>query len=483
MIVYSGGDGNAKVGPSSRPLCSMTVPMTFDAALIARYERNGPRYTSYPTSAQFSSGFGDYAYRQAALISNADPATPLSLYVHIPFCASPCFYCGCAKVVTRDVNQASAYLERLKREIVMQSRLFDARRPVRQLHFGGGTPTFFSIEQLRELLDVLADRFHLDASTIHDFAIELDPRTVRDDTLPLLRAAGFNRLSLGIQDFAPQVQAAIHRRQSIDQIASIMEQARSLGFSSVNFDLIYGLPLQTFESFTETLKQVLWLRPDRIAAYGYAHLPKLFKAQRAIRESDLPDASLRLGLLQLTVESLAGGGYEYIGMDHFALPHDELAQAHHRGGLHRNFQGYSTLPDCDLVGLGMSAIGKLGNVYSQNQRRLDTYSRAVDNGMPPIERGVALNMDDVVRRDIIQLVMCGREVRFDDIERRYALQFSKYFAYELCQLKTLADDGLIALSPNGFHVTPVGRFLLRNIAMTFDIYLRSDAARRFSRTI
>lgn len=455
----------------------------FDPALIGRYERNGPRYTSYPTAAQFYPGFDGYAYRQAALTSNADVNVPLSIYVHIPFCASPCFYCGCNKIVTRDATQAPVYLEHLKREITLQSRLFDTCRLVRQVHFGGGTPTFLSSEQLQEVLDTLADRFRLDSSATRDFAIEIDPRTVRDDTLPFLKTAGFNRLSLGVQDFDAKVQNAINRRQSVAQIAAVVDRARELGFASVNFDLIYGLPRQTVASFAATLDQVLRLRPDRIAAYGYAHLPKTFKAQRAIRDEELPDAQLRLALLQLTVETLVSAGYVYLGMDHFALPHDELARARMNGGLQRNFQGYSTLADCDLIGLGVSAIGKLGNTYSQNHRRLGDYYRAIEDGMPPVERGVSLTVDDQVRREIIQLIMCSGEVDFGAIERRYALEFSKYFSRELHELQQPFRDGLISLSPDGIRITPRGRFLIRNIAMVFDAYLRSDATQKFSRTI
>jgi oxygen-independent coproporphyrinogen-3 oxidase len=457
--------------------------MKLDAALIRRYDCHGPRYTSYPTAVQFHSGFNEQSYRRVALLSNGGSPPPLSMYVHVPFCAKPCFYCGCNKIITRDPVHAEQYLQRLQREIELQSALFERRRNVRQLHFGGGTPTYLTLGQLGALFEQLGKHFSIDRSEHREFSIEIDPRTLGASTLRELAKLGFNRLSLGVQDFDPRVQRAVNRLQTADQIAQCMLLARTLGYRSVSFDLIYGLPLQTVESFGETLATVVQMRPDRIAAYGYAHMPRLFKAQRAIRADQLPDAETRLQLLALTVERLTEAGYVYIGMDHFALPDDDLARAMRDGSLHRNFQGYSTHGDCDLIGLGVSAIGAVGNSYSQNRKDLSGYYTALDQGRLPVERGIALSIDDVLRREIIQQLMCKGELCIRQIESRYALDFNNYFANELVALNALAVDGLITSGVDTIHVTERGRSLLRTIAMVFDAYLPRAASTQFSKVI
>lgn len=457
--------------------------MKLDAALIRRYDCHGPRYTSYPTAMQFQAGFDEQSYRRVALLSNAGSPRPLSIYVHVPFCARPCFYCGCNKIVTRNPAHAEQYLQRLFREIELQSALFERRRTVRQLHFGGGTPTYLTMAQLGKLFEQLGRHFNIDRSGQREFSIEIDPRTLGTSTLSALAKLGFNRLSLGIQDFDPRVQRAVNRLQSAGQIAECRVQAHALGYRSVSFDLIYGLPLQTVDSFGETLDTVVRLRPDRIAAYGYAHMPRLFKAQRAIRANQLPDAETRLQLLALTVERLTEAGYVYIGMDHFALPDDDLVRAMRDGSLHRNFQGYSTHGDCDLIGLGVSAIGAVGNSYSQNRKDLSGYYAALDQGRLPVDRGIALSMDDLLRRDVIQRLMCQGELCMSEIEDRYALDFGDYFATELAALNALAGDGLITSEADMIYVTESGRALLRTIAMVFDAYLPRAAGTQFSKVI
>ncbi|HEY0939435.1 MAG TPA: oxygen-independent coproporphyrinogen III oxidase [Steroidobacter sp.] len=457
--------------------------MKLNAELIRRYDCHGPRYTSYPTAVQFHTGFNEQHYRRIALLSNSARPRPLSIYVHVPFCARPCFYCGCNKIITRNPAHAEQYLQRLHREIELQGTLFERRRSVRQLHFGGGTPTYLTPPQMAALFEQLGRQFNIDHSGQREFSIEIDPRTLDEQTLPALAALGFNRLSLGVQDFDARVQRAVNRIQSVAQIERCVTQARSLGYRSMSFDLIYGLPLQTLESFGKTLDTVVQMRPDRIAAYGYAHMPRLFKAQRAIRAEQLPDADTRLQLLALTVERLTDAGYVYIGMDHFALPDDDLAVAMRDGSLHRNFQGYSTHGDCDLVGLGISAIGAVGNSYSQNHKHLSAYYQALDAGRLPVERGIALSIDDEMRREIIQRLMCNGTLSMRDIESRYALEFGDYFGPELSALDALANDGLVTRDDEFIRITQSGRALLRTVAMVFDAHLRRSATMQYSKVI
>lgn len=457
--------------------------MKLNAELIRRYDCHGPRYTSYPTAVQFHAGFDEQNYRRVALLSNATAARPLSIYVHVPFCPSPCFYCGCTKIITRNPVHAEQYLQRLHREIELQGALFERRRSVRQLHFGGGTPTYLTTAQMAALFEQIGQHFSIDRSGQREFSIEIDPRTLEEGTLPALAELGFNRLSLGVQDFDARVQQAVNRIQSVEQIARSVAQSRSLGYRSVSFDLIYGLPLQTIQSFGRTLDTVVQMRPDRIAAYGYAHMPRLFKAQRAIRAEQLPTSETRLQLLALTVERLTEAGYVYIGMDHFALPDDDLVVAMREGSLQRNFQGYSTHGDCDLIGLGVSAIGAVGNSYSQNHKHLSAYYHALDRGRLPVERGIALSIDDELRREIIQRLMCNGTVSMRDIDRRYALQFDDYFSTELAALDALANDGLVTRDSESIRVTESGRALLRTVAMIFDAHLPRTASKQYSKVI
>ncbi|HET8898869.1 MAG TPA: oxygen-independent coproporphyrinogen III oxidase [Rhodanobacteraceae bacterium] len=458
---------------------------TFDAALIARYDSAGPRYTSYPTAPQFHTRFGEAELRQAIRVSNEEPIPrPLSLYVHVPFCMSPCFYCGCNRIITRDVAKADRYLERLYREIELTADLFDRDRPVRQLHFGGGTPNFLDISRMGELMESLARHFALAHAGAREFGIEIDPRFADAAYVRGLGELGFNRISVGIQDFDPAVQEAVNRIQSIEETRAVLEAARDSGFHSANVDLIYGLPKQSVSGFGRTLDEVIALTPDRIAVYGYAHLPELFKAQRQLNAADLPDPATRLDLLRLAIERLGEAGYLYVGMDHFAKADDELVKAQQNGTLQRNFQGYSTHGECDIVGLGVSAIGRVGDSYSQNARDLTGYDLALDNGRLPIARGIELDEDDRIRRDAINTLMCFDRIDMAAFGARHRLVFSEYFAAELERLAQLADDGLVELDTRTIKVTSRGRLLLRIIAMCFDAYLHSeDAAPRFSRTI
>ncbi|GAB3096083.1 oxygen-independent coproporphyrinogen III oxidase [Lysobacter terrae] len=461
--------------------------MAFDSDLLRRYDRPGPRYTSYPTAPQFHAGFGEAELRDAAAASNGDPIPRrLSLYVHVPFCASPCFYCGCNRIITRDKARGEAYLARLYREIALMAQLFDRDREVIQLHFGGGTPNFLSPEQLGEVVDTLRSQFHFSDSQERDISIELDPRFVSPDEIARLARIGFNRASFGVQDFDPAVQTAVNRIQSVEETQAVVDACRANGFRSVNVDLIYGLPKQNLDGFARTLDLVTAMRPDRIAVYSYAHLPQLFKPQRQIDAADLPDAETKLALLQLAIAKLTDAGYVYIGMDHFALPDDDLATAQARGGLHRNFMGYTTHADSDLIGLGVSAISHIGDSFSQNPRDLMSWQIALDEGRLPVFRGMRLNEDDQLRADLIQALMCQGEVPIRALERRYAIDFAEYFAEALSRLQPLAEDGLVKVERERIRVTSRGRLLLRNIAMCFDHYLdqpASVATPRFSRAI
>ena len=463
-----------------------TPAIEFDAELLARYDVAGPRYTSYPTAPSFRDDFGEFEYQRFARETNEDPIpSPLSLYVHVPFCESPCFYCGCTRLITRDHGSATRYLEHLEKEIELQSTHFDSDRTVVQLHLGGGTPNFLSATELTRLTASLASRFCLESGDERDFSIEIDPRFTAPGLMDTLALLGFNRVSLGVQDFDLQVQQAINRIQPEDQTRAVIEAARRVGMRSVNLDLIYGLPKQQPESFARTLETVVALRPDRVALYAYAHLPERFKAQRQILAADLPAPAVKLALLELAIRELTAAGYCYIGMDHFALPGDPLAKALYAGALHRNFQGYSTHGGCDLVGLGMSAIGHVDGCFAQNTRDLAGYYDALAQGRLPIARGVALDFDDLLRADVIQSVMCRNRLDFGAVERDFGIPFAEYFARELVDLGRLARDGLVQLGEHGFTVTPRGRLLLRVIAMVFDASLhRSEATPpRYSRVI
>ncbi|PXW18425.1 oxygen-independent coproporphyrinogen III oxidase [Paraburkholderia caballeronis] len=459
-----------------------TADILFRPDLLAKYSANGPRYTSYPTALQFRDDFDSEHYARAA----ADPGaaeTDLSLYFHIPFCDTVCFYCGCNKVATKNRSRAKPYLEQIRREIELQAQLFDTARPVSQLHWGGGTPTFLSLDQMSELMAATRDHFRLRPDNEGEYSIEIDPREASADTIVHLRALGFNRLSLGVQDFDPIVQQAINRVQPLELTEDVIGAARASGFQSVSVDLIYGLPHQTVGSFARTLDTMLSLAPDRLSVFGYAHMPHLFKMQRQMDAAALPSPQERLALLRLVTERLTAAGYVYIGMDHFALPTDELARAQAQRTLHRNFQGYSTRADCDLIGFGASSIGKVGDVYVQNAKDLPGYAAAIGGGRLALTRGVRLTADDRLRRDIITELMCNLELRFDEVEAAHCVHFPTAFAPELERLREFEKDGLVARSTNRIEVLPAGRMLVRNIAMVFDRYLGAQRAERFSRTV
>lgn len=454
--------------------------------LLRRFDVSGPRYTSYPTADRFVEAFTTAQYRQA-LVQRAEGGmvgggTPLSVYIHIPFCESVCYYCACNKVITKHHDKAAEYLDALIVEMDLTVAELQRPQSVSQLHFGGGSPTFLSDAELSRLMEAIRGRFRLAAGA--EVSIEVDPRTVTRQRLEHLRSLGFNRLSFGVQDFDPQVQKAVHRIQSHDSVAQLMADARELGFESTNVDLIYGLPQQTPESFARTVAQVGALKPDRIALYGYAHLPQRFKPQRRIDAALLPVAGDKLRMLSGAISGFLGHGYTYIGMDHFALPTDSLAVAKRQGRLHRNFQGYSTQPDCDLIGLGVSAIGRVGATYSQNAKELPEYYDALRQGQLPIVRGLALNRDDLVRRAMIMALMCQGRVEFESIELAHLIKVRDYFRAELEQLQGLADSGLVVLEPEAIQVTALGWFFVRGVAMVFDRYLQADRTReRFSRII
>ena len=461
-----------------------TTSLTAD--LLRRYDRSGPRYTSYPAAPHFSAAFDERALREAARETNGDPIPrPLSLYVHVPFCTSPCFYCGCNRIITRDKSRAGPYLASLYREIDLASSMFDRDREVVQLHFGGGTPNFLSGEELREVVETLRRHFRFTESEERDLSIELDPRTIDAAGVRDLASIGFNRASLGVQDFDPDVQAAVNRIQSVAQTMDVIDACRRYGLRSVNVDLIYGLPKQSPEGFGRTLDTVIAARPDRLAVYGYAHLPRLFVAQRRIATEDLPAPERKLELLVLAIEKLMAAGYVYIGMDHFALPGDELAIAREAGTLHRNFMGYTTHAESDLIGFGVSAISHVGPTFSQNARDLAQWQSAIGEGHLPVVRGMRMSGDDVVRADVIQRLMCDGEVPVHEVERRHGIEFARYFEDALAALRPMAEDGLVQVDDEWIAVSSQGRLLLRNIAMCFDAYLDRPATApiQFSRAI
>ena len=453
--------------------------------LLTRFDVPGPRYTSYPTADRFVEAFSQADLHQALDLRNqglGPKNRPLSIYVHIPFCESLCYYCACNKIITKHHEKAKPYLRYLAKEVELYTSSIGMGQSVSQLHLGGGTPTFLSNDELREWMSVLKRSFNFVAGG--EYSVEVDPRTVNEERLALLFELGFNRLSFGVQDFDPEVQKAVHRIQPAAQVFDLMAAARKMGFESVNVDLIYGLPKQTPESFDRTLKQVNDLRPDRIALYAYAHLPERFKPQRRILAAELPVASSKITMLSRSLDALMNAGYVYVGMDHFALPDDALAVAKRQGRLHRNFQGYSTQPDCDLIGLGVSAIGRMGGTYSQNAKSMEEYVDMLDNGQLPIVKGLALSRDDLIRRAWIMAIMCQGQVQYDAFNEAWLIDAKKYFASEISQLESLQTQGLVELSDGGLQVTPMGWFFVRGVAMVFDKYLQADRNRtRFSKII
>jgi len=455
---------------------------TLSEAMLRRLDTPGPRYTSYPTADRFHTRFVDSDYVHALAQVGSGGAKPLSVYVHIPFCESLCYYCACNKVVTRHHDRAQRYLDTLLHEIRLHAERLGGRRAMSQLHFGGGTPTFMSDDELERLVGALNEAF--DRTGDIEASIEVDPRTVTPDRLQALTGMGFNRISFGVQDFDAQVQKAVHRIQPEAQVRQLMEAAREQGYQSINVDLIYGLPRQTGESFARTVEQVVDLRPDRIALYAYAHLPQRFKPQRRIHEADLPMPQERVKMLATAIERFTAQGYDYIGMDHFALRDDALAVAKREGRLHRNFQGYTTRPDCDLLGLGVSSIARVGPTYGQNAKTLDEYYEAIDAGRFATQRGFALSADDLLRRDVIMALMCQGRVEFGAIEAAHSIDFASTFAAELDELRSLVEMDWVSLEPRAVQVTALGWYFVRSVASVFDAYLRRDQSRRgYSRMV
>jgi len=477
---FSGPISASIPAPISAPLSVPSAALDRRAladfrTLAGRIDGNGPRYTSYPSADRFHNGFSEAAYHEALAACRGNAPAPLSLYLHIPFCENICYYCGCNKIITRDHGRSAKYVSYLGKEMALAAAQLGARRQVMQSHWGGGTPTFLNPEEMRRVMARLHEHFDLAPDGEH--SIEIDPRRVDHARMALLAELGFNRVSLGVQDFDPQVQQAIHRVQPFEETRAVVDASRELGFRSVSLDLIYGLPHQTTARFNATVDQVLTLRPDRLAVYSYAHLPHVFKPQRRIDESALPSAGEKLDILVSTIERLTAEGYVYIGMDHFALPDDDLAVAQREGRLQRNFQGYSTHAGYDQLGFGISAIGAVAGRYVQNARTLDDYYAALDAGHLPVMRGFAMTADDHLRREIIGALMCNGVLDIADVEARHSVDFSSVFAAELEDLDKLAGDGLVRRNPQRIEVTTLGRLLVRRVAMVFDHYLREDASR------
>lgn len=461
------------------------VAETINDDLLRRYDVAGPRYTSYPTADRFVEAFTADDYAQALTMRRGGAAAmnlPLSLYLHIPFCESLCYYCACNKIITKHHDRAAPYLRYLSREVDLHTAQIGLGQTVSQVHLGGGSPTFLSDDELRELTTMLRRNFTFAPGG--EYSIEVDPRTIDASRLDTLAELGFNRLSFGVQDFDPAVQKAVHRVQPAEQVFALVAAARERGFESINVDLIYGLPQQSPESFDRTLAQVNELRPDRIALYAYAHLPERFKPQRRIATVSLPSGAAKVSMLSRSLAAFMGAGYVYVGMDHFALPEDALAVAKRQGRLHRNFQGYSTQPDCDLIGLGVSSIGRIGATYSQNAKSMEEYCDLLDQGRFPVVRGLALSRDDLVRRTVIMALMCQGELQFESINLAYLVDFQSYFAKELEALADLSDQGMVTVDSAGIQVTAQGWFFVRAVAMVFDRYLQTDRTRaRFSKII
>ena len=453
--------------------------------LIKKYDFPGPRYTSYPTAVQFTENFKLPDYRHCVHDTNAELIPrPLSLYIHLPFCDTVCYYCACNKIITKNKQHARPYLENLHKEIQYQGAMFDDDRLVEQLHWGGGTPTFISHQQMYDLMGAIRENFKLSDDGQEEYAVEIDPRTLEEDTLSVLRSIGFNKVSFGVQDFNPEVQRAVNRIQSYEETKDVIKTARENNFHTINIDLIYGLPLQTESSFTDTIEKVIELSPERISVYNYAHLPHMFKTQKQIRGEDLPSASVKLKILQQAIRMLTKAGYLYIGMDHFSKPDDELAIAQKNGNLYRNFQGYSTHGNCDVVGMGITSIGKIGDCYSQNVKTLDEYDEIISKRQIPVFRGYMLDTDDLLRREVIARLICHFRLEFSQIEEMYINDFNRYFFNEMKEIKLMEGDGLLLVDDEKIDVSQTGRFFIRNICSVFDKYFnRSDRITQFSRMV
>jgi len=462
----------------------MENKIVFDKDLIRRYDTSGPRYTSYPTAVQFTTDFDLDDYLGGVKHSNEDPIpSPLSLYLHIPFCDTICYYCGCSKVITKDKSKAAPYVKLLKKEIGLQGKLFAKDRLVTQIHWGGGTPTFLDDKEIYEIIECIRENFNVPANHEIEFGIEVDPRTVDRQRLQNLSNLGFNRISIGVQDFDDKVQASINRIQSTSQIKQHIEDAKSFGFDSINIDLMYGLPKQTVDSFSKTLDTTIELNPNRIAVYNYAHLPEMFKPQRRIDEDELPSPEEKLNILQLCIDKLQDAGYVYIGMDHFAKESDSLVKAQREGSLHRNFQGYSTHSDSDMVAMGITAISRIGDNYSQNVRTIEEYEKLLEQNKIPVFRGIQLEADDVLRREVINELMCNNTLDIKKFERKWKIDFKSYFKSSLDNLQKMTEDGLVKIGKTKLTITTSGRLLARSICMQFDRYLEQKNNSRFSKII
>ena len=449
----------------------------WDSTIIKKYDLTGPRYTSYPTAVEFSEHFDRQSYLTSAWQSSAIDR-PLSLYFHIPFCSHVCYYCACNKIVTKDRSRSDQYLQSLFREIELQGELFSNNQTVEQLHFGGGTPTFLDTRQITALMGKIDQHFNLQPFQNNDYSIELDPREVDWPTMGALRDLGFNRISIGVQDLDEQVQKAVNRVQSEAVIQNILDASRTMTFKSIHMDLIYGLPLQTTRSFMQTIDRVIDMAPDRLSLFNYAHLPHRFMPQRRINEQDLPNPQVKLEILQQATEKLLDQGYIYIGMDHFALPDDDLATAQEEGSLHRNFQGYTTHSHCDLIGMGVSSISKVGNVYSQNITNETEYRQQLDQNQLPIFRGLKMNSDDLIREAVIKQLICHFTLDIPRIEQEFNIDFNNYFAGAIDKLYPMAQDGLLTINAGKtIEVLPRGKFLIRNICMQFDAYINKPAGK------
>lgn len=460
----------------------MEQTVTFDLDLIKRYDKAGPRYTSYPTAVEFDKKFTAESYQQHIAFSNQHGG-PLSLYFHLPFCDTVCFYCACNKIITKNRKHAEPYLANLHKEIALQGALFDSNRVVEQLHWGGGTPTFISHDQMRELMIITRQHFNLVDDKTGEYSIEIDPREADAETIALLREIGFNRISLGVQDFNPIVQKAVNRIQSESETFAVINAARANGFRSISLDLIYGLPHQTPDSFAETLDKIIAVSPERLSVFNYAHMPESFKVQRQMNSEDMPRPEVKLEILHRTIEQLTAAGYVYIGMDHFAKPDDELAIAQRENKLYRNFQGYSTHSECDIIGLGVTSIGSVGDSYSQNHRTLEEYAASLSNNELPVFRGITLNEDDKIRRSVITRLICHFSLDIHSVENELGINFGEYFADVLPQLDQFAADGLLIYDQDKIEVLPVGHLLIRNICMAFDFYIQQKTEQRFSKVI
>jgi oxygen-independent coproporphyrinogen-3 oxidase len=462
----------------------MANRVVFNKELIRRYDTFGPRYTSYPTAVQFTTEINVDDYLDWVKHSNEDPIpAPLSLYLHIPFCDTICYYCGCSKVITKDKSRAAHYIELLKKEIKLQGALFAKDRKVTQIHWGGGTPTFLNDKEIYEIIECIRENFNVPAGDDVEFGIEVDPRTVDQTRLKNLNNLGFNRISFGVQDFDSEVQQSVNRVQSTEQIKQHILDARKFNYRSINIDLMYGLPKQTVQSYSKTLDTTIELNPDRIAIYNYAHLPEMFKPQRRINEDELPSAEEKLNILQMSIDKLQDAGYVYIGMDHFAKASDSLVKAQQEGSLHRNFQGYSTNADCDIIAMGITAISRIGDNYSQNVRTIDEYEACLQQDRIPVFRGIELEADDVLRREIINQLMCNNKLDIKQIESRWGIDFKTYFKSSLNNLQEMANDELVNISNDSLTITETGRLLARSICMQFDRYLQEKNNNRFSRVI